>query len=186
MHKMAKVLPVMLSVLLVSASASVSVCDLSCWLDQRRSECHSASPAAEDGMSASSAMEMSAEMEMEAHSKQGPNTLYASTKSVMRHVMSAQMEMTRREQHVISQTELSGDAALAHSGAASVCNHETCSQAGASSSPSRRNQGRSPDPHRGVIRVSTRANLLTSSNRIAHGAPPLIHPPADLLSPLRI
>lgn len=186
MPEMVKVLPVMLSVLLVSTSLSVSACDLSCWLDQRRSDCHSTGPATKESMDAASAMEMSAEMEMDSQAKQGQKTLSVRANSHMRHVMSAQMEMTRREPQVISQSKLSGNAAFAHSGTPSACNHETCNQAEASSSPPRRSQGRSPDLHRAVIRASIPANLLTNSNQITPAVPSLIDHPAHLHSPLRI
>src|SRR5438270_5524450 len=60
MRKIAKLLPTILSVLMVSTSLSVSACDLSCLLNQTSPDCHSASLAAEDGLTVPSAMEMSA------------------------------------------------------------------------------------------------------------------------------
>lgn len=186
MHKIAKVLPVMLSVLIVSTSVSVSACDLSCWLNQTSSDCHSASPAGDDRMAASSAMEMSAGMEMGSHSAQSRTPLYGRANGVTRHVMSAPMRMMPRAPQVISKTEGSASATFAHSRALSACSHETCSQAAAASSPPRISQGSSPGLNAGMIRISTPANLLTTSNRIASGAPPLISDAADFLSPLRI
>lgn len=157
MHKMASVVPLMLSVLIVCTSLSVSACDLSCWMNHTSSDCHSATSASEDRMTASSAMQMSAGMEM-------PGS-------------------TPRE---VSNSEVSASPALDHSRALSPCSHETCSQAAASSSPQNTSQARSPGLHRGVIRVSTPPNLLTSSNRLAPRVPPLINHSVNVLSPLRI
>lgn len=185
MHKIAKVLAVMLSVLIVSTSVSVSACDLSCWLNQTSSDCHSAGPGGDD-MAASSAMEMSAGMEMGSHAAQSRTPLYGRANDVTRHLMSAPMRMMPRAPQVISKTEGSASTTFAHSRALSACSHETCSQAAASSSPPRTSQGGTPGLNAGMIRISTPANLLRNSNRIASGAPPLISDAADFLSPLRI
>jgi hypothetical protein len=186
MYRVAKLLPAMLSVLMVPTSVSVSACDLSCWLNQASPECHSASPGAKDRMTASSMMEMSAEMEMGSHAARIQQPLEGRASSVTRHLMFAPMKMTRRAPEVISKTEVSAGATFDHSKALSPCSHEMCSQDATSSSPSGTSQSRSPGLHWAVIRVSIPANPLTSSNRMLRGAPPLMHHPADLLSPLRI
>src|SRR5947209_7370783 len=58
MQKIAKLLPTILSVLMVSTSLSVSACDLSCLLNQTSPD---ASLAAEDGLTVPSAMEIALE-----------------------------------------------------------------------------------------------------------------------------
>jgi hypothetical protein len=186
MYRVAKLLPAMLSVLIVPTSVSVSACDLSCWLHQASPECHSASPGTEDRMTASSMMEMSAEMEMGSHAVRIQQPLEGRASSATRHLMFAQMKMTRRAPQVISKTEVRAGATFDHSKALSPCSHEMCSQDATSSSPPGTSQSCSPDLHLAVICVSTPANPLTRSNPVAPGAAPPIHHPADLLSPLRI
>ena len=186
MYKLPQLLPAMLSVLMASTSVSVSACDLSCWLSQASPECHSAGPGTEDRMAASSTMEMSAEMEMGSHAARIQQPPEGRASSVTRHLMFAQMKMTRRAPEVISKTEVSAAATFDHSKVLSPCGHETCSQAAASSSPPGTSRSRSPGLHWAVIRVSIPANPLTSSNRMLRGAPPLINHPANLLSPLRV
>ena len=186
MRKIAKLLTVILSVLIVSSSVFVSACDLSCWLNQASSDCHSASPTEEDRMASSAAMDMSAGIDMRSHSTQSQTPPYERAKGITGHVMSAQMAMSESAPQVVTKTEGSTSTAFAHSKALPACSQETCSQAAASSSPPKTSQGRSPGPRCGVIRVSTPANVLTSSNRIHPGAPPPTYHPADLLSPLRI
>src|SRR5437879_1234075 len=127
MCKLAKLLPAMLSVLMVSTSVSVSACDLSCWLNQASPECHSAGPAAHDRVAASSTMEMSAEMEMGSHAARIQQPPEGRASGVTRHLMFAQMKMTRRAPQVISKTEVNAGATFDHSKVLSPCSHETCS-----------------------------------------------------------
>src|SRR5438270_8355416 len=107
MRKIAKLLPTILSVLMVFTSLSVSACDLSCLLNQTSPDCHSASHAAEDGMTVPSAMEMGAGMEMESHAAQSQKPLYGDANGVTPHIIFAQMEMTRRAPQMTSKTEVS-------------------------------------------------------------------------------
>jgi hypothetical protein len=186
MHKVAKLLPAMLSVLMVSTSVSVSACDLSCWLNQASPECHSASPSAENRMTASSMMEMSAEMEMDSHAARIQQPLEGWASGITRHLMFAHMRMTRRAPEVLSNTGVSAGATFDHSGLLSPCTHEMCSQDAPSSSPPGTSQSRSPGLHWAVICVSIPRTPLTSSSRILSGAPPLIQHPANLLSAFRI
>ena len=176
----------MLSVLMVPTSVSVSACDLSCWLNQASSECHSASPRAEDRMTVSSMMEMSAEMEMDSHAARIQQRLEGRASSITRHLMFAHMEMTRHAPEVLSKTQVSAGARFDHSKVLSPCSHEMCSQNATSSSPPGTGQSRSPGLHWAKIRVSIPANPLASSTRMLRGAPPLIHHPANFLSALRI
>jgi hypothetical protein len=189
MRKIARSLAALLSVLMVSTPLSASACDLSCWLHQTASDCHSASSAKggkQGMMSTSSAMDMNSEAEMCSHgtqSKAGPDqSVNAST----RHSMSAPMVMVRSLQVKKSEPELSASAKFDHSKTLSPCSHETCSQASVSVSPPRASQAQSAYLHCIAIDVSSRANLLTSSHRIAPGTLPPINLAVDLLSTLRI
>jgi hypothetical protein len=189
MRKIAKVPPALLSILMVFTPVSVSACDLSCWLRQTSSDCHSTSSDAEDGLrmtSRSSAMDMSADMEMSsdgAQSKAGP---HESAQDATGHLMSAQMDMIRSARQVISKAEVSGGTGFDQSRALSPCSHETCSQATTSVSPPSARQSQSVNLYCAVMDVSSAANLLTTSHRIARGSPPPINHPADLLPTLRI
>jgi len=97
MQKIAKLLPTILSVLMVSTSLSVSACDLSCLLNQTSPDCHSASLAAEDGLTVPSAMEISAGIEMESNAAQSQKPLYGEAIGVTPYIMFAQMEMPSGE-----------------------------------------------------------------------------------------
>lgn len=185
MRKIVRSLAALLSVLMVSTPLSASACDLSCWLHQTAPDCHSASSAAEGNqgmMSAPYAMDMSSEAAMSSHgtrSDAGPDrSMNAST----RHSMSSPMDMARSLQ--VKKSEVS--ARFDHSKTLSPCSHETCSQASASVSPPRASQAQSVYLHCVAIDVSSRANLLTSSHRIAPGTLPPLNPAVDLLSTLRI
>ena len=192
MHSMRKIvrpLPALLSVLMVSTSLSASSCDLSCWLHQTPSNCHSARSATEDNhrmMSPSSAMDMSSEAEMSSHATQSNAGPDRSVNASARHSMSAQMDMVRGSLQVIEKSDVSSSAKFDHSKTLSPCSHETCSQTSASPSPPRTSQAQPVYLHCAAIKVSSPANLSTSSHRIAPGTPPPINLAVDLLPTLRI
>lgn len=178
----------MLSALMVSTSVSISACDLSCWLNQTPSDCHSANSTAEDRMStsASSAMDMTPGMGMSSEGMQNKGGPDRRADRVMRHALSAHMDMTWGPRQVTSKDELSPHSGFTHSRALSPCSHETCSQVAASSSPPKTDENHAADLQCAVIRVSTPASLLTISNRSAPGDTLLINRSAAPLSPLRI
>src|SRR2546427_6173775 len=140
MRKIATSLPVLLSLLLVCTPLSASACDLSCWLHQTASDCHSASSATEADqrmMPASSAMDMSSEAETNSHVTQSRAGLDHSVNASTHHSMSTQMDMVRGSLQVIKKSDVSSSATFDHSKTLSPCSHETCSQASASASPPR-------------------------------------------------
>lgn len=188
MRKIAKVLPALLSILMVFTPVSVSTCDLSCWLHQTFSDCHSASSDAEDSVrmtSRSSAMDMSADMEMSSDGAQSKAGQHESAQDATGHLMSPQMDMVRSEPQVITKTDVSEGTGFDQSRALSPCSHETCSQATTSTSPPKMSPGQA-SLYCAVIHVSTAPNPLASSHRITPRYPPPINHPADLLPALRI
>jgi hypothetical protein len=189
MRKIIRVLPALLSVLMVCTSVSVSACDLSCWLRQTPSDCHSANPAMESGaetMSASSAMDMSAEMKISSHGAQNKAGLGQSTKGVAGHQMSAQMDMVGSALQAINKIDASANTRFDHSRASSPCSHEACSQATASVSPPSASQNQSVYLHCAILDLSPATNLVINSRQVARGSPPLIRHSADLLPTLRV
>jgi len=188
MRKIAKVPPALLSILMVFTPVSVSACDLSCWLHQTSSDCHSASSDAEDSVrmtSRSSAMDMSAYMEMSSDGAQSKADPHESVQDATGHLMSAGMDMIRSPRQVITKTDVSEGTGFDQSRALSPCSHETCSQATTSTSPPKTSPGQA-NLYCAAIHVSTAPNPLASSRRITPGDPPPINHPAALLPTLRI
>ena len=189
MRKMIRVLPALLSLLMICTSVSVSACDLSCWLRQTPSDCHSANSAAENGaemMSASSAMDMSDGMKISAHGAQNKAGLGQSTKGVAGHQMPAQMDMVGSALQAVNETDANASTRFDHSRALSPCSHEACSQATASVSPPSASQSQSVYLHCAILDLSSATNLVINSRQVARGSPPLIHHSADLLPTLRV
>jgi hypothetical protein len=189
MGKMTSLLPALLSVLMVCTSVSVSACDLSCWLRQTPSDCHSADPAMESSaetMSASSVMDMSAEMKISSHGAQNKAGLGQSTKGVAGHQMSAQMDMVGSALQAINKIDATSSTRFDDSRAFSPCSHEACSQATASVSPPSASQNQSVYLHCAILDLSSARNLVINSRQIARGSPPLIRHSVDLLSTLRV
>ena len=189
MRKIATPLPVLLSVVLVCTPLSASACDLSCWLHQTASDCHSASSAAEAGqrmMSASSAMDMSSEAETSSHVTQSHAGPDHSVNASTHHSMSTQMDMGRGSRKIMQKSGESSSAMFDHSKTLSPCSHETCSQASASASPPRARGDQPAYLHCAAIDGWSPANLFTSSPRLAPGTSPPILLAVDLLTTLRI
>ena len=189
MRKIATSLPVLLSVLLVCTPLSASACDLSCWLHQTASDCHSASSATEADqrmMSASSAMDMSSEAETSSHVTQSHAGPDHSVNASTHHSMSTQMDMGRGSRKIMQKSGESSSAMFDHSKTLSPCSHETCSQASASASPPRARGDQPAYLHCAAIDGWSPANLFTSSPRLAPGTSPPILLAVDLLTTLRI
>jgi hypothetical protein len=205
MRRVIGFLPALVSVLMVSTSLSASACDLSCWLRQAPSDCHSGSSATEGNQrtmsatSSSSAMDMSSAAEMSSHAAQsdaGTDHIVnaGAYQSMPVHSMSAQMNMVGSSLQVIRKSELRSSAAFDHSNGRSnrlsLCSHETCSQV--SASPPRASRAQVSYLaclaylHCAAIPISTLANLSTGSRRITSETPPPINLAVDLLTTLRI
>jgi hypothetical protein len=186
MHKIARAMTALLSVFMVFAPLSASACDLSCWLQQTASNCHSAGQPIEgnqSSMPASSTMDMSAEGEMSSHSHQYSAAADYTMSATAHHSMTAQMHLGRTSLEVIRTSGMSSG--FDHSKKLSSCSHETC-QASASASPPRVRADQAACLHAMDIVGVNPANFLTSSDRTAPGTSPPITPAADLLTTLRI
>lgn len=177
--------------LMVSASLSASACDLSCWLRETPSDCHSGGSATEDKqgmMYASSAMDMSSEAEMGSHSGQRGASADHIVNADARHSMSADMDMVRNSLQANAKSEVRSSGAFDYkerSKGLSPCSHETCSQASASTSPPRASPGQPAYLH-AAIDVLSPANVTNFSYRIAPGRPPSTNLAVDRLATLRI
>lgn len=189
MRKMARLLPTLLSVLLVSAPLSTSACDLSCWLHQTGSHCHSVSSATEDDqrVSASSKMDMSSEAVMSSHGAQcneGP--VRHANAGTRHHSMSAQMNTVRGSLQAIQKSEVSSNAMFDNSNTLSPCSHETCSQASASASPPGASRTQPAYLHFAAIYISSPEKFLATFHRMAPGTSHHIPFAIDPLIRLRI
>ena len=188
MRSMARPLPALLSVLLMFAALATSACDLSCWLHQTGSHCHSANSAIENNQrtSASSEMDMSSEAETSSHVTQSHAAPDHSVNASTHHSMPPQMDMVRSSLQVIKKSDVSSSATFDPSKTLSPCSHETCSQASASASPPRASGDQPAYLHCVTFDGSSPANLLTSSPRLAPGTSPPMLLAVDLLCTLRI
>ncbi len=195
MRKVMSFLRALVSVLMVSTSLSASACDLSCWLHQAPSDCHSGSSATatEGGQqmtSASSAMDMSSKAGMSSPATQSNAGADYRVNGSAHHSMAAQMNIVRSPVGAIRKSDTSSSATFGHSfdptNGVSLCSHETCSQASTSVSPPWSSRAQPAYLHGVAFRVSIPPNLLTSPHRIAPAAPPPINLAVDILAALRI
>src|SRR4029077_18850779 len=98
MRTVARLLPILFSLLLAFAPLSASACDLSCWLQRNAPDCHQLGPAAENAhgaMSGASDMDMSAGAETGATNAKTSAGLDHAVNAVVHHSMSMQMDMRR-------------------------------------------------------------------------------------------
>ena len=137
----------LLSILMISSSASASVCDLSCWLRQAYSDCHSVPRAASDEKRATSVpsdmdmgpMDMAAGMNMGSNGDQGVmDPRLADAKP--HHSVASQADVATESVRDIAASRSTTAAGRPHSKTSSPCAHQTCSQISASGSPPRPSQ----------------------------------------------
>ena len=179
----------LLGILMVVAPLSTSACDLSCWLNQASSDCHSAISAGQEQyrmMVGPSEMDMGSGAGMvadNAPTNVGPNY---SAHAAAHHVMNTQMDMVRSSLQAAKGSEASSSTALHRSKAISPCSQEACSQAAVSASPP--SAGRSQPAHLQcvAIHVSNPAAFSKNYHRIGSGTAPPINLPVSLLLILRI
>ena len=184
MGKIARAMTALLSVFMVFAPLSASACDLSCWLNQANSDCHSAGQFGEGSqslMSAPAMMDMSAEGEMSSQGAQ--NNADYNFSATAHHSKTEQMHLAPRPVEV-ARTDASSTSRFDPSKKLSRCSHESCSQASASPP---RVRGHLPAylQHVAVDSLNP-ANFLTNPYRRALGTSPPLTPAADLLITLRI
>lgn len=169
MHRVTCSLAALVSIFLVSTSVSASACDLSCWLHQAHSHCHSvgSAPTGKDDMSMS-------DMDM------GPSHMEGSTDSdtLMRAVpghsmaMSPQQEMVAERLVHATKPDLRTSGMPGHSKSMSSCTHEACSQISVSSSPPRPDHSQ-PNSLRWItLSITSPVNLRTGFHCIGPGTPP--------------
>jgi len=184
MGKIARAMTALLSAFMVFAPISASACDLSCWLDQANSDCHSAGQFTggnQNSLSAPAMMDMSAEGEMSSHGAQDSTDFNAS--AIMHHSPTEQMSLAPRPVEV-ARTDASSTSRFDPSKKLSRCSHESCSQASASPPKVRGDQPAYLHPV--AIDGLNPANFSTNSYRTALGTSPPLTPAADLLITLRI
>lgn len=145
-----------LSLLMVSAPVSASVCDLSCWLRQTHSDCHAAGPASHDKDDAMSMPDgMAPGMDM------GPG-------------MSMSMStVDRQSAPATGQPEPKN---------LTSCAHEACGQISVSASPPNRDCAASNSLHRVAISASISVHFLTGFLLTGPGTPPPKIPAVDRIA----
>ena len=156
-----------LSLFVVSTSASGLVCDLSCWLHQTDSDCHTVGSATTgDEM----AMSMPSDMDMGPDSMPGPGTVL--TTSAPSITMPPQMQMVTERVGYAPKSEAGTSSVPGRSKSSSSCIHEPCAQVWSSVS--------SPNPHhcqansqQGMtINISSPINSWIGFDWIGSGTPP--------------
>lgn len=187
MRRVARLLPILFSLLLAFAPLSASACDLSCWLERNAPDCHQLGPAAENAhlaMSGASDMDMSSEADTRlanAHNIAAPGN---AVNAVVHHSMSTQMDMHRGSVQIVQESD--GSAGLDHSNTLSPCGHGTCAQAATSSSPPSAGHAQLADLQFVAVHALNFAKPLTTSSRAAPETSPPVSLLLDLLLTLRI
>ena len=187
MHKIATAVRVLVATCMAFAPLSASACDLSCWLRPASSDCHAAglsTGSSQTMMSASSAMDMSAEGEMSFHHLQADAAADDNVSAARYHSMTTPMDMVRRSLEVIREPDLISRSGFDYSRKLSRCVHEICNQISASPPKTRADHpayfpALAPDGLRA-------ANFASNAFRRAAGPPEPITPAVELFTTLRI
>jgi hypothetical protein len=182
MRRVARLLPMLLSVLLTFAPLSASACDLSCWLQRNAPDCHWLGSAGEDRqvtMSEASDMDMSSAAETGATHAQTNAAADHAVSAASHHSMSAQMDMHHGSLQIMQKSDASSIDRFDHSNTLSPCGHGTCAQAATSASPP--SAGHAQPAYLKVVAVH--ALNLAKPLTIARLAPET-SPPASLLADL--
>ena len=187
MRTVARLLPILFSLLLAFAPLSASACDLSCWLERNAPDCHQLGPAAENAhgaMSGASDMDMSSEAENGATNAKTSAAPDHAASATTHHSMSTQMEMRRGSVQIVQKSD--GSARLDHSNSLSPCGHGTCTQAATSSWPPSAGHAQLADLQFVAVHALNLAKPLTTSTRAAPETSPPVSLRLDLLLTLRI
>jgi hypothetical protein len=188
----------LLSLLMVSTSVSASACDLSCWLSQAHSDCHTET---KDG----AAMSMSLDMDMHSgESEHAVEPQMGADATIDSMPVAADMDMgsdgsdsmagtdaylNARPLHSMAMSPQSEDVTetlvraakaeimdvrvlLDRSGTLSPCMHEPCSQTSMSVSPPAGDHSRPSSLHLMPTGISSPFNFWTSFHWIRPGTPP--------------
>ena len=187
MRMVARLLPILFSLLLAFAPLSASACDLSCWLERNAPDCHQLGPAAENAhgaMSGASDMDMSSEVENGATNAKTSAAPDHAVNAGVHHSMSTQMDMHRGSLQIVQKSD--GSAGLDHSNTLSPCGHGTCAQAATSSSPPSAGHAQPADLQFVAVHALNLAKPLATGTRAAPETSPPVSLLLDILLTLRI
>ena len=177
-------LAALLSVLIVSTSVSASACDLSCWLRQAHSDCHSAASASPGNSATPEGMDMSMDMGSGDSKSMTAMTAIQSGHSML---MFPEMGMATQGFEQASKAETNRSGMPDHSKSISSCAHETCSQTWSATSPPTGDHSHFIALYQAAIGILIPVNLHVASYSIGVGAhPPGILAPDSLVTALRI
>ena len=168
----------LLSALMVAASVSASACDLSCWLHQAQSDCHSvdSTNSKQTTMKMSSTMDMDMNMEMEGGTDAPPAMPKALALESLETMGTMSMDMAS-----------STIKTLVFAFSFSSCTHEICSQTSVSVSPPTRHHSELASLHWIAISTSTAINSKAAFQSMSpRASPPDGLVPARLHTPLRV
>ena len=158
-------LAALLSLLLISTSASASVCDLSCTFRQTHPACQTVSSAVNDKQTS---MSMPPGMDMgsgQIESMEGPDTgIYAIPDHS--NSMSSRMVMTAERFEQAAKPETGTNATVHHSKTVSSCTHEPCSQISAFISSSRVDRSQIDSLHWIAVSILSPLNPCFTFHRI--------------------
>ena len=171
MRSITTLLAALLSLLMVSTSASASVCDLTCWFHQAHSDCHRpglAQASKGDTDMSMPGMDMGAS---NAENSMGPETV---KRAMPAHsvAMSPQQEMIAERLEHGTKTQLGTSSMHDHSNRTSTCAHEVCSQVSASASPPNADHSQPSSLLWIPTYISNPVNLWTAFHWISPGSPP--------------
>jgi hypothetical protein len=167
MRYVTSLLATTLAILIAAAPASVSACDLSCWLHQAHSDCHSASSALRNEDDAMPPMDMSSMdmsgMDMGAMDKASGNGQVQSASGVPDHSM-IHLDLAA------DGGEQTTEPGASHNGSGSLssCVHEACGQTAVSASPPRTHR-LNFDPSFAPINETLLVNRTIGMHRISPG-----------------
>jgi hypothetical protein len=187
MRMVARLLPILFSLLLAFAPLSASACDLSCWLERNAPDCHQLGPAAENAhgaMSGASDMDMSSEADARLANADNIAAPGNAVNPVVHHSMSTQMNMRRGSVQIVQKSD--GSAGLDHSSTLSPCGHGTCAQAATSSSPPSAGHAQPADLQFVAVHALNLAKPLATGTRAAPETSPPVSLLLDILLTLRI
>lgn len=188
MRTVAKLLPMLLSLLLVLAPLSASACDLSCRLQRNAPDCHrlgSAGQHSRGTMSDAADMDMSSGAETGASHAQTSAAADHAVNATTHHSMPTQMDMRRGSRQIMMKSDASSSVSFDDSNRLWPCVHGTCAQAATSASPP--SAGHVQPVHLQFVAAGALnpAKPLTPTRLAPETAPPLSLL-ADLLPTLRI
>jgi hypothetical protein len=187
MRTVARLLPILFSLLLTFAPLSASACDLSCWLERNAPDCHQLGPATENAqgaMSGASDMDMSSGADATRSKAQSVAVPDHAVSATTHHSMSTQMDMRRGSIQIVQESD--GSARLDRSNALSPCGHGTCAQAATSSSPPSGGHAQLAHLQFVAVHALNLAKPLTSTRQSAPETSPPVSLLLDLLPTLRI